>query len=105
MSNRYSAYTVEETLAAYDNMKIYDIFSISWADFTFPNGYTNHAITADETQKPYLIIYREFGTTDYWDVLLLINGVDDILNLQAGDILKIPKQGDIETFIRGQLTA
>lgn len=98
--NRYTAYDLIETLNQYSNMKIYDIYSVRWTDFNFPNGYTKYSIKKDETQKPYLIAYRTLGTTNYWDVLLFINGVIDVLNLKAGDELKIPKKGDMETFIK-----
>ena len=103
MSNRYIAYTLLETLPEYSNLNIYDTFSTNWSEFTFPNGYFNYKIKTEETQKPYLIMYRNFGTMSYWDVLLLINGVVDILDLKAGDIIKIPKQGDIENFVKSLL--
>lgn len=102
--DRYTVYSLEETLPDYDNMNIYDIYSTDWTSFAYPNGYTNYSIKQDETQKPYLIAYRMFGSTNYWDVLLFINGVEDILNLKAGDILKIPKKGDIENFVKGLLS-
>ena len=99
--NRYTAYNLVETLTQYSNMKIYDFYSVNWTDFNFPNGYVKYSIKKDETQKPYLIAYRNLGSTNYWDVLLYINGVIDVLDLKSGDELKIPKKGDIETFIKG----
>jgi len=103
MNYRYAAYQIIDTLVDHSNIILYDVFSTKWSDFTFPNGYTNYTIKKDETQKPYLIRYRNYKTMDYWDVLLLINGITDVFDLKAGDIIKLPKEGDIENFIKGLL--
>lgn len=81
------------------NLTIYDSQSIDWLSFNWSNGYYPHKISSIEIQKPYLISYAYYGTVEYEDVILLLNGIEDPFELIPGKELMIPKVDDLKTFI------
>lgn len=87
--------------SATDNVPIerYDILNVRWQDFPFQNGYQNHTITKQETMRPWLISFKYYNSAFYEDVLFLINGVRDPLNLVVGQNLKVPPVSEIEAFV------
>lgn len=77
---------------------IYDTLNVRWQDFPFVNGYRTYTITNQDAKKPWLVAYNNGIPYLYEDVLFLINGVRDQLNLVSGQVLKIPPLGDIQSF-------
>jgi hypothetical protein len=86
-----------------DNMIFYDIFKVKWSDFVFNSGYNTHYITDAESDRPDLISSLYYNSPFLIDVILLINGVYDILELKRGTMLKIPTLTDLENFKQKQL--
>jgi hypothetical protein len=92
-------YKILEKTTTENGIDIYDPTSIKWNKFVFTNSYKKHIISASEIYKPYLISYNYYGSVDYDDIILLINGIDDIFNFEPGTEIKIPAIQDIEQFI------
>ena len=94
---------VYDTLTTIDNdIIVYDPTSVIWTEFDYPNGYNSHTVTIHEVLKPYLISFLYYGTVIYEDILLLLNGIDDIFELRPGVKIKIPQIEDLKTFLNKQ---
>ena len=82
-----------------NGIEIYNPTSVKWTKFEFKQGFKTHILSQVDILKPYMISYAYFGTVDYDDLLLLINGIDDIFELTPGVEIKIPYIQDIQDFI------
>lgn len=102
MQNRYNwLRKITSITSPVDNVSVslYDILNIKWKSFRFINGYKTHTITRPEMEKPWLIAFTEYGSADYEDLIYLINGIENPLDLVIGQTLKIPVLGDVKSFI------
>ena len=90
---------VQDILDSTDNIIIRDSTSIAWEDFKWTNGYYKHKISKPEIERPYLISQLYYGIVDYWDIILLLNNVEDIFEVVPYSELYIPKLEDIKQFI------
>ncbi len=61
-------------------------------------SYDLYQVQPEEGMRIDLICYNIYNKTDYIDILLNINEIDNPLNIKVGDILKYPSQSDIELF-------
>lgn len=82
-----------------DGIIIRDPSSIKWKDFVWNNGYFKHKISKLEIERPYLLSQTYYGTIDYWDIIFLVNGVEDIFEIVPLSEILIPKIEDIKSFI------
>ena len=55
-------------------------------------------VQPDEEMRLDMVCFRIYGNTDYLDILLNVNKIDNPLNIKSGDVLKYPAQGDIHLF-------
>lgn len=55
-------------------------------------------VQPDEEMRIDVLCYRIYGSTDYVDILLNINKIDNPLNIKSGDIIKYPGKNDINLF-------
>jgi hypothetical protein len=78
---------------------IYNPLSMNWSTFDWEQGYFKHYVTYDEIYKFYLIPFNYYGTTDYADVILLLNNIATEFDLYPGAEIKIPKYDEIKQFI------
>jgi hypothetical protein len=78
---------------------IRDSTSISWKNFPWTNGFFKHKISKTEIEKPYLISYIYYGSVEYWDIILLVNNIEDVFEIVPFSELFIPKFEDIQQFI------
>lgn len=58
--------------------------------------YNIYYVQKEEEMRPDLICYNIYKSTDYIDILLNVNEIDNPLNIKAGDIIKYPSSKDIE---------
>lgn len=98
---RYEYYKFSNSYGT-DNVNLYDIFNIKWNDFDFSSGYATHYVTDLESSRPDLISSLYYNTPFFIDVLLLINGVYDFMELKKGTELKIPTVRDLNNFKQKQ---
>ena len=82
-----------------DNIIIYDSTSVSWKNFEWTNGYFKHKISKTEIERPYLISQTYYGSVEYWDIILLVNNIEDIFEIVPFSEIYIPKLEDIDSFI------
>jgi len=82
-----------------DGNVIRDSTSIIWKDFKWTNGYFKHKISKTEIERPYLISQIYYSTVEYWDIILLLNNIEDIFEIVPLSELFIPKLDDIKQFI------
>jgi hypothetical protein len=92
-------YLVQNKIQSLNGVDIYDPTSIDWTSYDWTTGFFVHTITKFEILKPYLISYLYYNTTDYEDVILLLNNIDDIFELPVGTQIKVPILDNLKTFI------
>jgi hypothetical protein len=92
-------YTVESILSTADNLTIYDPTSIDWTKFDWSNGFYKYTLSKFDILKPYYVSYKFYGSVDYEDIILLLNGIADPFELQPGIEINVPKKEDIDSFI------
>lgn len=62
----------------------------------FDIPYSIYYVQKEEEMRLDLICYNIYKSTDYVDILLNVNEIDNPLNIKAGDIIKYPSSKDIE---------
>ena len=55
-------------------------------------------VQPDEEMRIDILCNRIYGNTDFIDILLNINKIDNPLNIKSGDIIKYPGRNDIDLF-------
>ncbi len=61
-----------------------------------------YVLQAQDVPYPELLSYRKYGTTDFWWVLLMYNGIVDIINeMQPGSLWGIPTYSSIQNMLSG----
>lgn len=92
-------YKILKKITSKNGINIYNPTSVKWNEFEFTNGYKKHVVSKNEILKPYMISYQYYDTVEYDDLLLSINGIDNIFDFEPGIEIKIPYIEDIEAFI------
>lgn len=62
----------------------------------FDIPYSIYYVQKEEEMRLDLICYNIYKNTDYIDILLNVNEIDNPLNIKVGDIIKYPSSKDIE---------
>lgn len=94
---RYDYYT---KITQENDIEIYDVLSLNYQNFTFTTQPTIYLVNSVDVLKPWFISQRFFGTVDYTDLLLQINGVENPLtDMKTDMVLLIPSLQDIKTFL------
>jgi len=55
-------------------------------------------VQPDEEMRIDMVCYRIYGNTNYIDILLNINMIDNPLNIKSGDLIKYPSQNNIDSY-------
>ena len=92
-------HTLMSLLSTAQDVDIYDPTSIDWRTFSWSGGYYTHSLSENEILKPYLISYAYYETVAYEEIILLLNGVEDIWAVVPGTEIRIPKLGDLRNFL------
>ena len=90
---------VQSILSDIDNNIIRDSTSVRWKDFQWTNGYFKHKISKLEIERPYLLSQIYYQSVEYWDIILLVNNIEDVFELVPLSELYIPKLEDIKSFV------
>jgi hypothetical protein len=90
---------IQSILDNTDGNTIMDSTSVDYKNFKWTNGYFIHSITQKEIEKPYLISYAYYGTVEYWDLILLLNNIEDPFEIIPLSKLYIPKLQDVKQFV------
>ena len=63
-------------------------------------------ISAAEEGSPDLISFQEYGSEQYWWVIMFINKIQDPINeLTAGTLIAVPLLRDVEEFRQSRISA
>lgn len=75
-------------------------FDLTQSTFNSRNDVTLNYwyVQPDEEMRIDVICYRIYKNTDYVDILLNVNKIDNPLNIKPGDIIKYPGENDIILF-------
>jgi len=92
-------HTLMSLLTTTQDIDIYDPTSINWKTFSWSRGYYTHSLTEIEILKPYLISYSYYETVAYEEIILLLNGIQDIWAVVPGTEIRIPKLDDLRNFL------
>jgi hypothetical protein len=90
---------VQSILSDVNGDIIRDSTSVRWSDFEWTNGYFTHKLSKLEIERPYLISRAYYGSVEYWDIILLVNNIEDIFEVVPFTEIYIPKLNDIKSFI------
>lgn len=83
-----------------NDIEIHDVLSLNFQNFTFTSQPIIYLVNSVDVLKPWFISQRFFGTVEYTDLLLQINGVENPLTDMKTDMaLLIPSLQDIKTFL------
>ena len=87
-----SSFTVDGTI---------DIFNSAYKDLRFNVSISKRLlITEDMVANLFGISYQEYGTIDYWRVLLYANGLQCPINdISVGMIIDIPDMVSVQSFL------
>lgn len=55
-------------------------------------------VIANEEGRPDLVSYNIYNTTQYWQIIMLYNGIDDVDFLTIGLKIKYPSIADLENL-------
>lgn len=58
--------------------------------------YDFYYVLQEDEMRLDLICFKIYGNTDYLDIIINFNEIDNPLNIKYGDVLKFPSAGDIE---------
>ena len=77
----------------------YDMILSNWDLFEIKNPIRFDNVKYGEVQRPDLLSYRIYGSSEYWWILCKFNQIDDVWNdIYVGQDLIIPSLQDIQLF-------
>lgn len=98
---KYSVYEIlEEAAENTEEIIVYDSTTVDWTKFDWTNGFYPHKLTKTDIYKPYGISWQYYQSVIYEDIILLLNGIEDIWEVPVGTKIRVPKLIDLKTFMR-----
>ena len=84
-----------------DGVQELDFLDSSLSGFQMQYPASFYEVTGADLMRPDMISFKNYGTVQYWWVILLVNGVGDpFYDLNVGDMLIIPNLLDLYNFYR-----
>jgi len=76
-----------------------DFMHNSLSEFTMEYPPMYYRINGTDLMRPFLISDRHYGTVNFWWIIMLVNGINNpLVDMEVGQILKIPNKLDIYAF-------
>lgn len=97
MKSRYGLMERSNTKAQ-DETFYPDVCTFPIQKFKLTSNPKEYAVTSIEVQRPDLIVWFNYDLNEFDDILLWLNGISDVRNMIAGDIILIPTRTDMEDF-------
>lgn len=97
MRSRYDLMKESETLTS-NNDYYPDICSLPTHKFVFEEPPLEYEITEGDKERPDIMMDRIFGYPELDDIIFFINGKDYLEDLEVGDKILLPSQGNLERF-------
>ena len=86
-----------------NNINEVDLPINNFNNFNFEGNDSYYNVTESDIQRPDLISYKIYGTTDKWWVIMKYNKISDVWNdLFVGMILEVPSTKNIDDYSRNQ---
>ena len=82
-----------------NGVEIYDPFSFDVSDFQWKEGYETHLVTQWDVFKPYRISRLYYDTTEYTNIILMLNNVGDSFELKPGFKMYIPNLAELRRYL------
>ena len=82
-----------------EGIEIFDYGSLNWSELKYKRDNAEHYVNSYESDRPYVIASFYYGDKNMWDIICIINGIKDPLNIPVGTKLIIPNYDDISDFI------
>jgi hypothetical protein len=93
---RYDYY---RNLEIQQDLELFDILSVDFSKFTFDSQPQYYIVTSSDVIKPWFISQKFYGTIDYTDMRLPLNGVENPLeDLKPDMVLAIPSTSAMKNF-------
>jgi len=93
--NRVNFYNI----AMVDGVNELDFMYNSLSEFTMEYPPMYYRIHGADLMRPFLISDRHYGTVNFWWIIMLVNGITNpLVDMEVGQILKIPNKLDIYAF-------
>lgn len=84
-----------------NNIEEYDLLDNNVSKFKLAYPVSYYRITEADMMRPDAISYRLYGSEEYWWIICMINGIEDVFHdMQVGDLIQIPNILDIFTFYK-----
>jgi len=98
--DRYSRSNfIEKNLV--NGIKENDLPRNGFSQLLFKRPKTIYVVVDEDIQRPDLISFKNYNRTQFWWLIMKVNGIEDIWNdLEIGQELKIPNSPDIDEYIR-----
>lgn len=78
-----------------------DYLSASFDKFVLNYTPAQYRLTVGDIMRPDLVSYKNYQTVNYWWVLCLHNGCNNVLtDMNVGDVWQVPNISDIYLFIK-----
>lgn len=77
-----------------------DIMSYPINEFEFQDVQKEHIVTQADVLRIDLLMLREYGISQYDDIVLALNNVSHPQLLEAGDKILLPSLRDLNNFLR-----
>ena len=97
----FTVVTATATGDTEDSLKELDFLWNPLTAFTLKYDPSYYRVTVADLMRPDMISYKSYGTVEFWWIICLINEIDSpLVDLEAGQVLKIPNSLDIFNFQR-----
>lgn len=100
MNSRYDMMPTGATIDSQDGQAYPDTLQINYNNFKYRQP-PYKVVPNDQLQNaPYIFTNSYYGTTDYDDVILNINGVLQLSLLYNNTVIQFPTKSDLITFMK-----
>lgn len=100
MRSRYDFMSPGVVRDSEDNAVYPDPLSLNYNTFKISKKPEAVELTSSDVDKLWMLVAERYGSAEYDDVILSLNGISHKHFLSEGDVLFIPDISDIETSFR-----
>jgi hypothetical protein len=101
LDNKYAMYKYFKEETTDSGVVEFDLSSLNFNLFKTDRDVKLYQLDKFEAGRPDLLSFNIYGTTSYWWILSKYNDIiNPIYELQAGLIIKVPHEKDIQEFAK-----
>lgn len=99
MAEPASRLALMDTVVTEDNREK-DFLSSKFNERYAFTKFTTHRVGVEEVGRPDLISYREYGSVEWWWLIMKVNGLIDPFELVPAEVIVIPDLSEYLEFFR-----